>query len=259
MILSKGINYLQKDFVPELTLEKKKPLPLVKVMEMSSASYTYLNDIALENAFAYFYMLDITQGKYLFLSKSVQNLLGFNNEFLINQGPAYANDYIHEEDQEKLKTVLKRIMDCFYKFPISERKNLKFEYNFRIKRYDGNFIHLLQQVSFVEVSSKGEPLISYNTCTDISGYKHDNSIRLTGFKIENRCSKKLFEQNICDGLKLTKRQKEILELISKGMTSSEIAACLYLSTETVKNHRKKILATSKAKNMVEAMKLVNWH
>lgn len=39
---------------------------------------------------------------------------------------------------------------------------------------------------------------------------------------------------------LTKREKEIFELIVSGMTSSEIASKLYISAHTVNSHRKRV-------------------
>lgn len=47
---------------------------------------------------------------------------------------------------------------------------------------------------------------------------------------------------------LTKRQSEILKLISQEYTNNEIASLLYLSPHTVQSHRKMILAKLKARN-----------
>jgi DNA-binding CsgD family transcriptional regulator len=49
----------------------------------------------------------------------------------------------------------------------------------------------------------------------------------------------------------TRRQLEIMSLISRGMTTKEIAANLFLSADTVKNHRKNILKMTGSKNVVE--------
>jgi DNA-binding NarL/FixJ family response regulator len=47
--------------------------------------------------------------------------------------------------------------------------------------------------------------------------------------------------NFTDGLRLTKREKEIIELLSHGMKNKEIAQQLFLSEHTVKTHRKNIV------------------
>jgi len=47
---------------------------------------------------------------------------------------------------------------------------------------------------------------------------------------------------------LTKREKEIMQLIADGMTSSEIAAKLFLSIYTVDTHRKNLLTKFEVNN-----------
>jgi len=41
--------------------------------------------------------------------------------------------------------------------------------------------------------------------------------------------------------KITRREKEILNLIAKEYTGKEIANALYISTETVKTHRSNLM------------------
>ncbi|MCL4549806.1 MAG: response regulator transcription factor [Bacteroidetes bacterium] len=47
---------------------------------------------------------------------------------------------------------------------------------------------------------------------------------------------------------ITRREKEVLELIADGLTNAEIAQKLFISTTTVDSHRKNLLAKFKAKN-----------
>lgn len=52
---------------------------------------------------------------------------------------------------------------------------------------------------------------------------------------------------------LTPRQREILDLIASGFSTSEIAAALTLSTETVRNHLRRVLRGLNAHTRVEAI------
>lgn len=54
---------------------------------------------------------------------------------------------------------------------------------------------------------------------------------------------------------LTRREKEVLELIANGMTNHEIAAALFISIATVETHRKNLLLKLNAKNTAELVKL----
>ncbi len=55
-------------------------------------------------------------------------------------------------------------------------------------------------------------------------------------------------QKIKEKIKLTKREKEILNLICDGMTNNEIAEKLFISNRTVDNHRANLLSKTETKN-----------
>ncbi len=54
---------------------------------------------------------------------------------------------------------------------------------------------------------------------------------------------------------LTRREKEVLELIAEGMTNNEIAQKLFVSSTTVDTHRKNLLAKFDAKNVASLVKM----
>ena len=53
---------------------------------------------------------------------------------------------------------------------------------------------------------------------------------------------------------LTRREKEVLELIAEGMTNNEIAVKLFISVTTVDTHRKNLLAKFEAKNVASLIR-----
>ncbi len=53
---------------------------------------------------------------------------------------------------------------------------------------------------------------------------------------------------------LTRREKEVLELIAEGMTNNEIAIKLFISVTTVDTHRKNLLAKFGVKNTAALIK-----
>ncbi len=56
-----------------------------------------------------------------------------------------------------------------------------------------------------------------------------------------------------DASKLTKRELEVLLLVSKGLTNQEIADQLFISTRTIANHRANIYSKVGTKNAVELL------
>lgn len=55
---------------------------------------------------------------------------------------------------------------------------------------------------------------------------------------------------------LTEREKEVMELLSKGLTYEKIAKQLHVSHETVKMHLKNIYRKLNVQNKIEALKKV---
>jgi DNA-binding NarL/FixJ family response regulator len=54
---------------------------------------------------------------------------------------------------------------------------------------------------------------------------------------------------------ITRREKEVLELIAGGMTNNEIALKLFISSTTVDTHRKNLLAKLEAKNTASLIRI----
>jgi DNA-binding CsgD family transcriptional regulator len=52
---------------------------------------------------------------------------------------------------------------------------------------------------------------------------------------------------------LTRREKEIMAMASKGLTRKEIASKLFISTETVKKHFQNAYKKLKVKNKMQAV------
>jgi DNA-binding NarL/FixJ family response regulator len=53
---------------------------------------------------------------------------------------------------------------------------------------------------------------------------------------------------------ITRREKEVLELIANGMTNNEIAQKLFIGVTTIDTHRKNLLAKLEAKNTASLIK-----
>ena len=74
--------------------------------------------------------------------------------------------------------------------------------------------------------------------------------------ISNEASKMLrkHDENI---ITITRREKEVLELIAEGMTNNEIGQKLFISSSTVDTHRKNLLIKFEAKNTASLIHLAS--
>lgn len=98
------------------------------------------------------------------------------------------------------------------------------------------------------------------------GYLLKNSSKETLLKAIETVNKgqKYFSEEVIKALKLsqcmsapilTRREKEVLELISDGLTNNEIAVKLFISVTTVDSHRKNLLSKFQARNIASLVKM----
>ena|SRR5260221_13092484 len=80
-------------------------------------------------------------------------------------------------------------------------------------------------------------------------------LRLTRPKIKVIDTSLPFEldQNALDQLGISKREYEVLELLSRGLSNQEIADTLFVSTSTVKTHVSNILAKLDSSRRTQAI------
>jgi DNA-binding NarL/FixJ family response regulator len=67
----------------------------------------------------------------------------------------------------------------------------------------------------------------------------------------------LFKESFSSVLKLTMREKEIVQLVVKGNTTQEIANLLFLSVNTIETHRRNIYRKLEVKNLSELIGFAN--
>jgi DNA-binding NarL/FixJ family response regulator len=84
----------------------------------------------------------------------------------------------------------------------------------------------------IETVSKGKEYLSFDAAVALRKPSQQNAIPL-----------------------ITRREKEVLELIADGLTNNEIAEKLFISSTTVDTHRKNLLAKFEAKNVAALIKL----
>lgn len=133
-----------------------------------------------------------------------------------------------------------------------EKLNYKATCHFRIKDRNGRYIYVDNTTRIMHLSPYGKIwliLCCYNLSPYqefISGITSRIINDATGEIIEIKLSVK--RANI-----LTKREKEILNLIKEGKLSKQIASILGISVHTVNRHRQNILEKLSVGNSVEAI------
>jgi len=84
-------------------------------------------------------------------------------------------------------------------------------------------------------------------------------VSMGGTFLDAEVARQLHQQQSGPNWVLTKREREVLQLIAEGLTNTEIGERLFLSTTTVDTHRKHLLLKMGARNSAEMVKLAFQH
>jgi DNA-binding CsgD family transcriptional regulator len=194
------------------------------------------------------YLIDYRNISYMYMGPNIVDILGYSYEYLLNGGPLTVLQLIHPDDIKLHVTFsLPRFKDYLKTIPDHELLNIKFNYNYRVRRSDGKYIHLLQQFVVLKKDHYGNPIYNYGTVSDISHMKKDTSIVLQISRFIKETGFMTVVEEKFPGREsplLTKREIEIISLMSLGLTSKEIADKLFISPKTVLTHKNNMYANT---------------
>lgn len=199
-------------------------------------------------------VLDLYQKKYIFLRS--RYFEPFDDPLLDHdpQDPYYYLQIIHPDDLPIVMDSYIRFLKFFLNLPVEERKNYKLILNFRQRDKYGKYLNVILQLVVLDLDKKGNVwlvLILDDLLPDKISFEGVNR-RVIHIKSGKIC---LFKDELDSKTKtfLSTREVEVLGLVSKGFASKEIADKLFLSINTVNNHRQNILEKVGATNTSEAV------
>jgi DNA-binding CsgD family transcriptional regulator len=199
-------------------------------------------------------VLDMYQKKYAFLKS--RYLEPFENPLIEHDplDPYYYGRLIHPDDLPIAMDSYKKSFDFMLTLPKEERKDYKLILNFRQRDKHGKYLNVILQLVVLELDKKGNiwlVLLIDDLLPNRMSFEgvnrtfiHIKTGKICLFKDELESNKKTI---------LSTREVEVLGLVSKGFASKEIADRLFLSVNTVNNHRQNILEKVGASNTSEAV------
>jgi DNA-binding CsgD family transcriptional regulator len=189
----------------------------------------------------YYFVNHIPTLKFDYLSTQAASVLGYPFESLSLQSIL---GVIHPDDLPYFFDFEAKIAEFFNRLPVDKIQKYKTRYDYRVKKADGNYIRVLQQILTIENGADGAIIRTLGIHTDITHLKPKGKPMLSIIGLEGEPSyidikikSKFIEAT--DGLR--KREKEIIALLISGKTNLEIAAQLHISKHTVETHRKNML------------------
>lgn len=210
-------------------------------------------------------LIDYSRREYKYISDNCQELLSYSNDEYKEGGLDFNVLIFHPEDRAIFSDqVFKDIREYWSRIPPEEISSYRFSFNHRYFRKDGTISQILQHGTYMEPNDSGIPVLNLLTFTDIGDFKTDTSIVLTILRlVKGHGYVKVFSKSYSQPGKtvLSKRESEILLLCLDGLSSKMIADKLFLSIQTVKNHKRNMREKTSARNTAELINLSiknNW-
>jgi DNA-binding CsgD family transcriptional regulator len=164
---------------------------------------------------------------------------------------------VHRDDLDFIVACEKVIMFFVGKYIKAEDiQHYKFSYSFRVQDANGEYQIIQHQAMIISIGEDGTIAHSINVHTNI-GHITSTPTRLMSFLgINGRPSYTCIDpynptfdnegHNV-----LTTKELEIIDLLSRGLQTNDVAKRLNISTHTVKTHRKNMLRKLGASNTAE--------
>lgn len=204
------------------------------------------------------YIIEVDTQKISFASNNFKQIFGCEAMSLTEGGLKYKNQLIHHEDLAGIWKFFKTYWKLLDDAPSDIRSKYKFNFDYRTIKANKEETRVFEQVVVFQQDTLGNITHFLGTCTEIPGWKKgaEQTVSITSAHDD----KTIFLQPEARGstdpqADLSKREIEIVKLLSQGYSSKCIADKLHISFNTVNTHRQHMIRKTNTKNTGELIQL----
>jgi DNA-binding CsgD family transcriptional regulator len=199
-------------------------------------------------------VFDLYKKEFVTIRSKYREYVNADLEAAQKYGPAYYISIMHPDDGPVVLDTYKKVFEFSFNLPVEERKDYKTIFNFRLG-YQGKYFHFVQQIVTLELTQSGKIWLGLSLSDMLPENEKFEKVNRRVINLRNG-KYYLFDADDNENTwqNLSKRELEVLGLVSKGFISKEIADKLFISVNTVNNHRQNILEKIKATNTNEAIR-----
>lgn len=198
-------------------------------------------------------VFDLYQKKHIYYSPNFCLFLGYDLNDIIEQGQQHLDAKVHPEDSLVLLKNGISLLKLYFEFSRDEKMNYKAISEYRIQNTAGEYIRVIEQHQPLELDKYGNLWLAVSTVDISPNQGKFDGVNAKILNIKTGEIMPLPDENLKPEVELTKREKEILQLVHSGLLSKEISDQLSISIHTVNTHRQRLLEKLGANNSMEAV------
>ena len=202
------------------------------------------------------FTVDVFKGRYDFASESFADFLGYNLLGLkeIQKHGDLLEERFHPDDRQQLIDMQIQHSQFIYSLPPENRNDYSQTFQFRILNRKHEYINVTSRQQVLQQDCNGKAWIVMGILDISPDQTPTEKIKRS---VLNRRTGEIVSPytQLLPETQLTKREKEVLQLICQGFLSKEIAYLLKISIFTVHNHRKNILSKLHVDHIIEAINM----
>ena len=211
-----------------------------------------------------FSIFDHIKNRFSYISPNVKDIVGISPEEIIAMNyREFLNQFMHPDDMQLITCkLLPDIFDYIKKHLKKNVTKISVHYNYRIKTIAGYWMKIEQQITPLEVDDNGKLILDQSIYTQIGKAEFKEKLALK-LQIYKKDINGLFNLQFCRTYmsnktqinSLTPREIQVIRMLTKGLTSQEMADALNICETTVITHRRNMLRKFCLKNTNE---LISW-
>lgn len=186
-----------------------------------------------------------------YVSNNSKAVLGYTPEQLKNLSPEDYYRLIHPDDIGAVRQAFGRVKEISLTENL-ELSHYRFLFHYRLLRPDGKYTYVLDDK--LAVQNHHNRYVFFTLFKDLSQERKFTQVLLEVHRYRADGGAEI-EEYVPQAAQnpITPREKEILELMQKGLNSQQIGCSLSISVNTVKNHRHNLFRKANARNSLELL------
>lgn len=200
------------------------------------------------------YIIDYNRKNFLYVSSNPLFLCGHTSEEVRKMGYGFYMEVVPIDEIQMLYEINEAGFNLYNRQPKEMKLDLTIEYDFHIKASDGHLHLIHHKLTPLLLNGDGDVWLALCTVSLSPSSSVGNVIMTHNGGTSHWCysfSTKRWTK--LPNIVLTDREKDILQLSIKGLTNMEIAEQIFIDSNTVKFHKKKLFQKLHAENITEAI------